>query len=78
MSILNFVAIMDLICGLLEVLKHVFSLCSLQNIGHSDLVSGGEVKLAQMHLTAKLKDSSCNRLDLSPFKKMKNQVFTLQ
>ena len=47
-------------------------------LDHSDLVSAGQVKLAQMHLTAKLKDSSCNSYDLCPFKNMKNHVFALQ
>ena len=54
MSILNFLAITDTIYALSEVLKHVFSLHSSQNIGHSDLVSGLVRDLVRKHLTVKL------------------------
>ena len=56
----------------------MFSASGKPKLGHSDLVSGGEVKLAQRHLTAKLEDSSCNSYDLCPLNNMKNHVFGLQ
>ena len=66
MSNLNFLAITDMICALLEVLKHVFSLHSSQNIGHSDLIAGIQGALPRTSLTVQFKVSRSYGYDLCP------------
>ena len=56
----------------------MFSVSGRPKLGHSDLVSGGEVDLAQRCLTAKLEVSSSNGYDLCPINYMKKLVFGLQ
>ena len=56
----------------------MFSASGRPKLGHSDLVLGEEVDLAQRHLTVKLEVSSCNGYDLCPFNYMKNHIFGLQ
>ena len=55
----------------------MFSVSERPKLGHSDLVSGEEVDLAQRCLTAKSEVTNYNGYDLCPINYMKNHVFGL-
>ena len=56
----------------------MFSVSERPKLGHSDLVSGEEVDLAQRCLTAKSEVTNYNGYDLCPLNYMKYHVFGLQ